>query len=491
MILTMGVSLYTSRIVLNTLGVEDFGIYNLVGGVVIMFSFLNASMSSSTQRFISFELGKKDYTQLKKVFSMSVNIHAIIAAAILILAETIGLWFLNVKLVIPAERMDAANLVYQFSILSLILSVMRVPYNATIIAYERMNIYAYVSIVEVVLKLIIVFALVWLGFDKLKMYSILIFSVAAMIWLIYWMYCKRNFTVTNYIIFWEKSLYKTMINFAGWYLFGSMSIMTIVQGANVILNLFFGPVVNAAWAISFQLNNAVSLFSNNIRMAANPQIVKSYAAGDDKYMKTLIFESAKYSFYLLLLISLPILLETATILRIWLKIVPDYTVLFCQLVLTNLLLQCFDTSFAMAFQAIGRIKENQILSGGTYLILLPIAYILLKLGYPPQTVFYVQIAGTIIVAFIVKVLLLRKLVGIPILDYFHRLILPVFKVSAIAVILPIFIRFSMSEGIWRLLMVGFASFTSVAISTYYLGLNKATRIKIQKFIFSQFARLKR
>jgi len=220
----MGVSLYTSRIILNTLGIEDFGIYNVVGGVVIMFSFLNSSMSSATQRFLSFELGKDNYAQFKKVFSMSVNIHAIIAIVIFILAETLGLWFLNAKLVIPSARMEAANWVYQFSILSFMVTVMSVPYNATIIAHERMKVYAYVSIVEVILKLIVVFALVWLGYDKLKMYAVLIFFVAVFVWIIYRLYCKRNFNETKYKFLWEQSLYKTLLNYAGWNLFGNMQV---------------------------------------------------------------------------------------------------------------------------------------------------------------------------------------------------------------------------------------------------------------------------
>lgn len=297
MLLTMTVSLYTSRVVLNTLGVVDFGIYNVVGGVVLMFSFLNSSMSSATQRFLSIELGKQDYLQLKKVFSMSVNIHAIIAIAIFILAETIGLWFLNARLVIPADRIVAANWVYQFSIFAFMLTIMNVPYNATIIAHERMKVYAYVSIIEVFLKLTIVVVLVFSGFDKLKLYSLLVFVVSIIVWIIYKVYCKRNFHETSYIYFWEKSLYKTLINYAGWNLFGNIAGVTFNQGINIMLNLFFGPTINAARSIAYQINSAVSGFVSNFQIAMNPQIVKSYALEDLKYMHQLIFQGAKYSFF--------------------------------------------------------------------------------------------------------------------------------------------------------------------------------------------------
>jgi O-antigen/teichoic acid export membrane protein len=486
----MGVSLYTSRIVLNTLGVEDFGIYNVVGGVVMMLSFLNSSMSTATQRFLSFEIGKNDYGQLKNVFSMSVNIHAIIAVAIFVLAETIGLWFLNAKLNIPVERMVAANWVYQFSVLSFMVTVLSVPYNATIIAHERMNVYAYVSIVEVVLKLAIVFALVWFGYDKLKMYAILIFCVSVIVWVIYRFYCRRNFMESNYSFFWDKSLYKTLMNFAGWNIFGNLAWVMMNQGLNLLLNIFFGPIVNAARGIAFQVNAAVVIFVNNFRIAINPQIIKSFAVGDNEYMKKLVFEGAKYSFYLLLFLTLPMLLETNIILKIWLKIVPDYAVIFCQLVLVSTLIQCFDASFGIVFQAIGKIKENQLMSGGTYLLILPVSYVLLKLNFPPPAVFWVQIAVTIIVAFVIKFYLLTKMFSMRPMDYLEKLILPVLKVSMLAIIMPILVKISMAEGFLRLFLVSCTSIFSVLVTIYYIGMNKETRLKTKNILMTRILKLK-
>jgi O-antigen/teichoic acid export membrane protein len=298
MFLTMGVSLYTSRVVLNTLGVTDFGIYNVVGGVVMMFSFLNASMSSATHRFLSFELGKKDFVEFNKVFSTSLNIHAIIAFSILILAETIGLWFLNAHLNIPAERIGAASWVYQFSIFSLMVVILNVPYNATIIAHERMSAYAYISIIDVILQLIIVFILVCFGFDKLKLYAVLGFCASSISRILTKMYCKRNFYESKYRYFYDKSLYKTLLNYAGWNLFGNLAAVTFNQGINILLNIFFGPSINAARGIAYQVNGAVNGFVSNFQMAMSPQLVKSYAANERRYMHHLIIQGSNYSFFL-------------------------------------------------------------------------------------------------------------------------------------------------------------------------------------------------
>ncbi|WP_372948068.1 oligosaccharide flippase family protein [Mariniphaga sp.] len=486
MFLTMGVSLYTSRIVLNTLGVEDFGIYNVVGGVVTMFSFLNHSMALATQRFLSFELGKKNFEQLKKVFSMSVNIHAIIAVASFILAETIGLWFLNTKLNIPAERMSAANWVYQFSIFSFMITVMRVPYNATIIAHERMSVYAWVSIVEVILKLIIVFALVWLGFDKLKLYAVLIFSVSALVWFLYKIYCKRNFTETNYQFLWEKSLYKTLINYAGWNLFGNLAVVAFNQGINIMLNIFFGPAINAARGIAYQVNGAVSSFFHNFQMSMNPQIVKSYAADDHQYMQQLIFRGSKYSFFLLYFLSLPILLQTETILKWWLKLVPEYTVLFCQLILADALINCISGTLNTAVHATGKIKKYQAVVGGILLCNVPLSYIFLKLGYPPQVTLLITISLSV-TAFFARLSIIIRLLNFSASDFLRQVVLKVLMVTALSCIIPLAVLlFVTEEGLIRFLIVCSLSFFSTIMMVYSIGLNNQERkfvnIKVSQFI---------
>ena len=490
MLLNMGVSLYTSRIVLNTLGIEDFGIYNVVGGVVMMFSFMNSSMSSATQRFISFELGKNNYTQLKKVFSMSVNIHAIIAVAIFILAETIGLWFLNAKLVIPIERLEAANWVYQFSILSFMVTVMSVPYNATIIAYERMKVYAYVSIVEVALKLIIVFSLIWFGFDKLKMYSILIFCVYVIVWLLYRIYCKRNFAVTNYKFFWEKSLYKTLMNYAGWNLFGNLASVTMDQGVNILINIFFGPAVNAARGIAFQVKGAVNGFVINFQIAMNPQIVKSFAADDIKYMHQIIFQGAKFSFFLLLILAMPILLETEIILKWWLKIVPEYTIIFTKLVLINVLIDCVSGPLMTAAQASGKIKKYQAVVGGLLLLILPISYLLLKIGLQPQITLYVSIFISIVALF-ARLYIISPLVNLSILTFVKFVLVRVLLVAVVSVILPLIIRNSIDEVLIRFIAVSTCSVISVLLSIYWVGLRNEEQFFVRRKGNELLLRLKR
>ena len=306
MLVTMAVSLYTSRVVLNILGVEDFGIYNVVGGIVAMFGFINGSMTSATQRYLTFELGQNNRTQLTKVFSTSLSIHAIISFLIIVLAETVGLWFLWNKMQIPADRMNAAFWVFQCSVAASVIMIMSVPYNAAIIAHERMSAFAYISIIEVSLKLLIVCFLRYFHTDKLILYAALIVIVQLVIRLCYSWYCNRHFKETKYRWIWDKTLFCEMTGFAGWNLFGNLAAITFTQGLNLLLNMFFGPVVNAARGIAVQAQTAIGQFSSNFQTALNPQITKSYATGDMEYMHGLIFRSAKFSFFLLLLLSLPV-----------------------------------------------------------------------------------------------------------------------------------------------------------------------------------------
>jgi len=489
MLFTMAVSLYTSRIVLNTLGVENFGIYNVVGGIVVMFSFLSSAMSSGTQRFLSFELGKKNFAQLGKVFSMSINIHATIALIIFLLAETIGLWFLNTHLIIPDERMEAANWVYQFTILSFMLTVVIVPYNASIIAHERMNVYAYVSIVEVVLKLLIVFILQWLGYDKLKLYAVLVFGVSILISSIYGIYSRSNFTECKYHFSWDKTLYKTLISYAGWNLWGNAAAVTFNQGINILLNVFFGPVINAARGIAYQVNAAINGFVSNFQMAINPQIVKSYATGDRNYMHNLIYQGSKYSFFLLLFFSLPILFETETILRWWLKIVPDYTALFCRLVLINTLIDCISGPLMTAAQATGKIKIYQSVIGGLLLSILPISYLFLKLGFPPQTTLFVSISVSIVALF-ARLWIISPLVNLSILAFTRRVLFRVLAVTVFSLILPLIVKFSIDQELIRFFAVSLVSVLSVTASIYWVGLRQNEQQFIKEKLRQVVAKIK-
>jgi O-antigen/teichoic acid export membrane protein len=377
MLLTMVVSLYTVRVVLNTLGIVDYGIFNVVAGIVTTFSFLSVTLATATQRFFSFELGRNNYEQLKKTFSMTMTIYIMVAIIILVLAETLGLWFLNTKMSIPAERMEAANWIYQFSILSFMMTMFTIPYDAAIIAHERMDVYAYVSMIEVSLKLLIVYLLMIVSMDKLKLYAILILGVTTIITLIYRTYCQKKFDECHYSFYWDSNLFKTIAGYSGWNLFGSLAGVFNDQGINILLNIFFNPVINAARGIAFQISNSINLFVSNFSTAVNPQIIKYYAQNENQKMQTLVFQSSKFSYFLLFIITMPVLLETNLILSLWLKAVPEYVVLFTRLVIITTLIDSLSGPLITSALATGKIKYYQIIIGGFKLFNLPICFFFL------------------------------------------------------------------------------------------------------------------
>lgn len=478
MLFTMGVSLYTSRVVLNSLGVEDFGIYNVVGGVVIMFTFINSAMASATQRFLTFELGLGDKEQLKKVFSTSVLIHVLIAILILILGETIGLWFLNTQMTIPVERMEAAQWVFQLSILSCMVMILSVPYNAAIIANERMSAFAYISVLDVSLKLLVVFLLDHLGYDKLKLYSILLFGVAMISRMIYGIYCKKHFEEAKFSWRWDKNLFKKMANFASWSLFGNLAGVAFTQGINLLLNVFFGPTVNAARGITVQVQSAVNGFAMNFQTALNPQITKSYATKNFEYMHSLVFSSSKYSFFLLLFLSLPIFIETKFILTLWLKIVPEHTISFLRIILLTTLIDAMANPLIISAQATGRIKKYQAVIGGILLLIVPFSYCALKLGAIPEAVFCVHLC-MVIVAQIARLWMIIPMIQLSAKIYYKEVVLKIALVSVSSVILPIFLFLIFPQNWWSFLLVGASCFVSVSFFIYYLGLNDQEKVFIK------------
>ncbi len=481
MILTMVVSLYTSRVILNTLGVEDYGIYNVVGGVVSMFTFFNSAMSSATQRFLSYEIGRGDFVQLRKTFNATQIIHIGIAVLIFILAETVGLWFVKTYLVIPAERLEAAIWVYHFSVLSFMVSVIQVPYNATIIAHERMNVYAYVSIIEVTLKLLIVFMLTWITFDKLKIYGILHFCVVFIIAAIYRVYTRRNFQESRFEVVKDKKLYKTLISYSGWSLFGNVAAVAQGQGVNIILNIFFGPVVNAARGIAVQVEGAVNSFVTNFQIAVNPQIIKSYAANEKEYMTSLVIRSSKFSFYLLFLLSLPIILEIDQILKMWLINVPSYAPIFTVLILVVILITSISGPLKIAVQATGKIAFYQAAIGTLLILILPISYGFLKFGYPPEVTLYVTI-GIEIIALIFRFFFLKKLLHFPVFHFIKAVIIKNIIIVLLSTSLPLIVRNSLDENIWRLFFVTCIALIWNAIVIYYIGLNKSEQMIVRQGI---------
>ena len=490
MLFTMAVSLYTSRVVLNTLGVEDFGIYNVVGGVVVMFGFLNSAMSSSTQRYITFELGKNDFEQLKKVFNTSVSIHAFISVVILILAETIGLWFLYNKMTIPIERMDAALWVYQGAIASTIVLIMSVPYNATIIAHEKMSTFAYISVLEVVLKLLIVYLLLIGDFDKLKLYAVLMFSIQLIIRLIYGRYCKKHFSETKFQWTKDWKLFKEMLGFAGWNLWGNCAGIAFTQGVNILLNMFFGPAVNAARGIAVQVQNAVNQFSFNFQTALNPQITKSYATGDYDYMHKLIFRSSKFTFFLLLFLSLPIQLETETILTIWLKNVPEHTVNFLRLILCVTLIDATANPLMISAAATGKVKLYQSVIGGILLAILPISYVALKLGGNPESVFIVHLSICTI-AYITRLFIISPMIQLSLNHYFKEVILRCIAVTVVSLVLPIGTKYLTNDSLVGFFIVCITCVFSVLVTAYFFGFEPNEKLFINQKIQSVINKIKR
>jgi O-antigen/teichoic acid export membrane protein len=480
MMLIMLVSLYTVRVVLNTLGVLDFGIYNVVGGVVVMFSFLSNTMASASQRFFAFDIGRNDMPQLKRTFSMTIIIYLIIAVIILLLAETVGLWFLNTQMVIPPDRMEAANWIYQFSILSFLVTIMIIPFNAIIIARENMSVYAYVSIVEVILKLGVVYLLVLFTFDKLKLYAILMFATTLITSGIYFIICKRKYEETNFKYYWDKDLFKTLISYSGWNLFGAVAGVINNQGINILLNVFFGPVVNAARGIAYQVSSAVNQFVMSFTTAVNPQITKYYAMNEKEKMIDLVFKSSKYSFFLVFILATPVLLETHFILALWLKIVPDYVVLFTRLVIINALIDSLSFSLQTVAQATGKIKFYQSVVGGTMLLNLPISYLLLYLKFLPQITIYVSIVISI-VCLILRLLMLKKLVHFPISQYYQKVIKTVVITSILSLVFPLIIIFQMDGNASRFIIVVLISLMLIVLSIFYVGLS----VKEQQYFINE------
>lgn len=485
MLLTMVVSLYTSRVVLSTLGVEDYGIYNVVGGVVAMFSVISGSLSASISRFITYELGKGDKKALRKIFSSAVTIQLALGFIILILAEAIGVWFLNTKMNIPASRMYAANWVFQLSIVTFIINLISVPYNASIIAHERMSAFAYISILEVSAKLIIVYLLLISPIDRLIFYAILMASVALIIRFVYGYYCKRHFEECTYHFIFDTTLLKRMFGFAGWNFIGASSAILRDQGGNIIINLYCGPAVNAARGIAYQVNAAVQGFVTNFMTALNPQITKSYASGDRKYMRILIFQGARLSFYMLLLLSAPIILNTHYILELWLKIVPEHTVQFVRLVLAFAMSESISSPVITGMLATGHIKKYQITVGFLQMMNLPVSYALMLYGYAPEMIFVTSI---IISQFclIARLYMAHHALEISLFKFFSKVYLNILVVSFTSLIIPSILILILQESFYRFVLSCIISIICTILTIYFIGCDKNERMFVKIKISSYY-----
>lgn len=482
MMITMIVSLYTSRVILNTLGVEDYGIYQSVGGIVGFLSFINGALGTGSSRFLTYELGTGNFERLRRTFSTTLSIHIALALLIALVAETGGLWFISNKLIIPAEKMDAALYVYHISILTAVFTLTQVPYNASIIAHEKMSIYAYVSIFEVLAKLGVVYLLLIGPYDRLKLYATLLFCVQVGLMFFYRVYCVRNFKETRYKFCYDKNILKSIAGFSGWSLFANASFALNSQGILILLNMFFSPAVVAARAISIQVNMAANQFVSNFRTAANPQIVKKLATGDKQGSKKLLLSSTKYSYYLMFILCFPICLLAGPLLKIWLGIVPEYTVIFLQLIVIQSLFQVFDTSFYTALYARGRLRENALISPTFGLICFPLIFLLFKLGYSPVVLSWASLITYAILGLIVKPILIIKIA-----EYKWSDVLSVFRpcllVTIVALPFPIFVNYWVDDySLIKFICMVIFTVVVTAVVIYRVGIENDMRQKLLKIV---------
>lgn len=474
MLFSMFVGLYTSRITLNALGVDNYGIYNVVGGVVSMFSVLSGSLSAAISRFITFELGRENVERLKKVFSSAVTIQIVLSFIVVLLAETVGLWFLNNKMVIPADRMAAAHWVYQLSILTFVVGLISVPYNAAIIAHERMSAFAYMSIFDVLAKLLVAFSMYYSSYDRLIHYAVFLAVLSLINRLIYGIYCKKQFEECTYQFTFDKLLLKQMFGFAGWNFIGASSAVLRDQGGNIILNMFCGPVVNAARGIALQVSSAIQGFVSNFMTALNPQITKSYASGEHDYMMSLVYKGARFSYYILLLLSLPVIVNTPYILKLWLVEYPEHTVSFVRLVLIFAMSESLANPLITAMLATGRIRNYQLVVGGLQMLNLPLAYMLLRWGYPPESVFLVAIFISVCCE-MARLYMLRSMIQLSVRSFLRSVYFNVIAVSIIAAIVPVILSGTLPLGIVGLLISCVCCIACTVISIFYIGFSRDER----------------
>lgn len=483
MIFILVVGLFTGRVVLNTLGVADYGIYNVVGGFVTMFTFLNGAMSTATQRFITFELARGEIERQKTVFSTSIIIHFALAAIILLLAETIGLWFVFNKLVIPEERFTATLWVYQLSILSCCLSIISLPYNAEIIAHEKMSAFAFISIIDVSLKLVIVYLIQIFPWDKLIFFAILMFLVQLLDRIIYGVYCSRHFPEARFKVVFDKRLLKDMNHIASWSLFGNLAGVGYTQGLNVLLNMFFGPAVNAARGVAVTIQGVVSGFVSNFQMALNPQITKSYAVNDLNRMHSLIYASSKFSFFLLLIIVLPLFLEAEMVLTLWLKLVPGHAVWFMRLMLCIMLVEALANPLMVSSQATGNVKVYQSVVGGTLLLIIPIAYVVLRMGGNPESVFVTHLIFAILAQYL-RIWIIAGLIQMSIIEYCKKVVIQVAVVFILSIVPSYIIYHLLPDTLSGAIIVIVMSLLLTISSIFFVGLTEHERLLVySKIIF--------
>lgn len=454
MLLIMSVTLFSFRIILKELGEDGYGIYNVVAGVVVLFSFMSGAMTQSTQRFLSYQLGRHDYAELQRVFSMCVNVHIVIAIVVLVLAETVGLWFLNTYMSFPTGMLATANYVYQFTILTFIIQIITVPYQASIISNERMSFYAYFSIIEATLKLSAAILLVFVRCNKVVVYAAALTGIASCIFFTYRVYCRSKFEYCGYRYFYDSVLFKKIISFSGWNMLGGIGNMGATQGVNIILNIFRGVALNAAMGVSNQVAGAVSSFVTNMQTAFNPQIIKSYAAEDIDYFLSLIFRASRFSFLLIFVIGFPVILCCPAIFDIWLTETPEYAVPFTQLIIVFCMIDAISGPLWTAAQASGKIKTYMIIIATMIFTNVPAAYIILYLGLSPIWLMVYKVTMNLLIHF-TRIGYLHWLIRFPSLTYLRKVMLPIVLYITCAVPLPFWLMQQTGTLTENLLLIAF------------------------------------
>lgn len=480
MLLSMVVTLYTSRVVLNALGASDFGVYNVVTGFVVSFGFLNSAMHASVQRFLTVEMKGNNYDRLNKIFSMGVTIHLILAFAMVAIAEPVGLYFVQNKLVIPPDRMTAAVWIFHFSIATLFFGIMNVPYKALIVARENMGAFAAISLIEVFAKLFIAIAILYTSFDKLIFYGFLLMAVAIIVQVFYMYYCVTRYEEGRYRRFWDKTLFNDMSSFAGWNLIGVFAGIVYNQGVNIVLNIFGGPIVNAARAIAFQVSGAANQLVTNFQLAANPPIMKAYAT-QDKSLFQLLISSCKLSYILLLCIGIPFIFECPIILKLWLKEVPDYAVVFTQLAMIDIIVCSLAGPLHTLVQATGTIKKYQMIISGILLLNLPLSYVLLEMGFSYEFTFIVSIALSA-TALITRFVMLKTFVVFSLKEVASGFFVPIAIVTVVCSLFAYGVQTLFQEGYLRLLLICVISWLVIIVMSWFVALNQAEKSLFLKII---------
>ena len=484
MIVIMLITLYSSRIILKALGIDDYGLYNVVGGVVLMLAFLKSSLTSSTQRFLSYEMGRKEGNRLQKVFSICLSTHLLIAAIIFVIAETIGLWFLNTYIQIPEGREVAANWVYQFSVISLALSVITVPYHACTISHERMTFFAWVSILDAVLKLAFAFAIMLSHNDRLIMYGGLMMLTSVINLFLYWWYDRKHFLETEYIRFWDKKMFREIFSFSGWTIWGQLAVVGSAQGKNILVNIFHSVAANAAMGVAHQVSSAFVSLTSNFQMAFQPQLTKSYASGDYEYMNNLIYQASKISFFLLFIVSLPFLMNIEWVLGIWLTEVPKNSGTFCILYVLASILNALATPLWISIFATGNIRNYQIALSLAYISEIVVIYIFFSLGFPPTTAMVVKVFLNAFMVILRLYYTKLEVKSFSTWNYCKKVLMPL-SISTLLTLVFAFMLFRMVGNLWQQLLATLIIFGISIVSAYYVGLTQTERHAVQRIILKR------